>query len=201
VEKLDQKSLLELWRISCYICRLFGNTGIAARVRVSDFYPEGRLLTEVRPGVAIDRVTGAVAHGPFQMETVTDGEFSGAIMVRNFTLGQLGLLAASLLDISDGLVPLGHAKSRGLGRITFTRWELTFRFPRDPEGKVKGVGALVDAETREKFGLPEASEDMVELEMQPRRERGFHVFVIEGDEAKTWLDERIVPLWVKQLGS
>jgi len=191
----------EAYARSCYTCRLFGNTGIASRVKVSDFYPCGQLLTEVRPGVAIDRVTGAVAHGPFQMETVTDGEFSGTITVRNFTLGQLGLLAAALLDISDGLVPLGHAKSRGLGRVTFTRWKLTFRFLRDPEGKVKGLGALVDAETREKFDLPEASADSVELDIQPRRERGFYVSVIEGDEAKTWLDEKVVPFWVEQLGS
>jgi len=191
----------EAYSKSCYICRLFGNTGIASRVKVSDFYPSGPLLTDVRPGVAIDRVTGAVAHGPFQMEMVTDGEFQGTITVRNFTLGQLGLLAAALLDIGEGLVPIGHAKSRGLGRVMFTEWKLTFRFSRHPQGKVNGIGALADADTRKKYDLPEPDRDCVELDVQPRQERGFYVVTVEGDEAKGWLDEKIVPFWMEQLGS
>lgn len=190
----------EVYTKSCYACRLFGNTGIAARVKVGDFYPDGPLLTEVRHGVAIDRVTGAVAHGPFQMETVTDGEFSGVITLRNFTLGQLGLLAAALLDIGDGLVPLGHAKSRGLGRVNLTFRRVSFRFPRDPQGSVKGVGALADNDTRGKYELPSPNEDSMEINVTPQRERGFFALTIEGDAAKAWL-ESVVDFWTRQLGS
>jgi CRISPR-associated protein Csm3 len=185
---------------SCYTCRFFGNTGIAARVKVGDFYPNGDLLTEVRHGVAIDRVTGAVAHGPFQMETVSDGEFGGVITLRNFTLGQLGLLAAALLDIGDGLVPLGHAKSRGLGRVTLMVRQVTFRFPRDPQGRLQGVGALADDEVRQRYHLPAAEKDFLPLNITAQHQRGFLTLTVPGDTAKDVL-ETAVPFWVEQLGS
>ncbi len=183
---------------SCYICRLFGNTGIASRVRVGDFYPEGELLTEVRHGVAIDRVTGGTVRGAlFEMETVTDGKFSGSILVRNFTLGQLGLLAAALLDIGDGLVPLGHAKSRGLGRVSLVVNVATFRFAHDPEGSLKGVGALAD-DGAQKYDLPAREEDILDLGKEAKRDRVFFTFT-EHSEGATELLERLVPFWVQQL--
>lgn len=202
-KKLNEAKLdaSQAYRESCYICRLFGNTAIAARVKVSDFYPNGPLLTEVRHGVAIDRVTGAVAAGgPFQMETVTDGEFKGLISLRNFTLGQLGLLGAALLDIGDGFVPLGHAKSRGLGRVSLTVERLTLRFPQDPQGSVKGIGALVDEKIRNDYALPKPEEDTLPLELAVpvQRERGFFEFTLQGNTAKAWL-EQVVSFWVKQL--
>ena len=64
--------------------------------------------TKVRYGVAIDRVTGGVAHGQLDMEVVTDGEFSGRCM--KFT-GQLGLVGAALCDMADGFVRLGYGKA------------------------------------------------------------------------------------------
>ena len=94
----------EAYRKACHACRLFGATGLASRVRVSDLYPDGPVLCDTRYGVAIDRVTGAVAHGPFELEIVTEGGFTGSVVLRNFTLGQFGLLAAALLDVADGLV-------------------------------------------------------------------------------------------------
>jgi CRISPR-associated protein Csm3 len=201
VERLDKKSLLELWPLSCFTCRLFGNTGIAARVKVGDLYPNGTLLTEVRQGVAIDRVTGAVAHGPFQMETVTDGEFGADVLtVRNFTLGQLGLLAAALLDLGDGLVPLGHGKSRGLGRVSLSIQQITFRFLKNPEGKVNGIGALADEKTRGDYKLPEPERDSLALSIAALRERGFFVLRVQGDAAKVWI-EQLVSFWIEQLSS
>jgi len=134
--KEDKESANHPYKESCYACKLFGNTEIASRVQMSDLYPAEDPLRESRFGVAIDRITGAVAVGPFDLEVVTDARFEGRIVLRNFTAGQLGLLGAALLDIADGLVALGHAKSRGLGRvcIEFTRAEfrsvspLTTRF-------------------------------------------------------------------------
>lgn len=199
-ERLNKRSLLELWILSCFTCRLFGNMGIAARVKAGDLYPNGTLLTEVRQGVAIDRVTGAVAHGPFQMETVTDGEFCGILTVRNFTLGQLGLLAAALLDLGDGLVPLGHGKSRGLGRVSLSIQQITFRFLKNPEGKVNGIGALADEKTRGDYKLPEPERDSLALSIAALRERGFFVLRVQGDAAKAWI-EQLVPFWIEQLSS
>jgi len=188
------------YKNSCFVCRLFGNTSIAARIKVSDFYPTGPLLTEIRPGVAIDRVTGSVAHGPFQMELVTDGEFMGLISLRNFTLGQMGLLAAALMDIGDGLIPLGHGKSRGLGRVSLTIKSLTFRFLQNPNGILKGVGALADEETRSAYALPKPQDEVLPVPSGSKtsHERGFFLVTLETEAAKD-LFERVASHWTKEL--
>ncbi len=193
---LDKKPLLELWQRSCYTCRLFGNTGLAARVKVGDWYPNGGLLTEVRYGVAIDRVTGAVAHGPFQLETVTDGTFEGRITLRNFTLGQVGLVGAALLDIADGLVALGHAKSRGLGRVALTFQQLTFRFPRNPERQICGVGVFVEEAVRQKYQFP--ADDRYLVNVEADRRGWAYELEAEGEAARRWLEE-LAPRWVAEV--
>jgi CRISPR-associated protein Csm3 len=196
----------QAWKDSCYACRLFGNTGLASRLRVGDFYIDGDdPLTETRHGVAIDRITGAVAQGPFELETVTDGEFNGTITLRNFTTGQLGLLAAALLDMSDGLVSIGHAKSRGLGRVELFFDRLTFRFPLNhyPEGKVSGIGALADGNSHADYNLPDRDKDW--LKTGPGfanvRKGAFNTLTLEDNKAaRDWLDE-IMTAWVAQLGA
>lgn len=185
------------YREACYACRLFGTTGLASRVRVVDLYPEGEPSCDTRYGVAIDRVTGA-AHNPFEMEIVTDGVFSGLITLRNFTLGQFGLLAASLLDVGDGLVPLGYGKSRGLGRVDLAVTRLTVRTLRDPEGALLGVGALCDERTREAFRLPAAARESLVVGAAAQRERGFFVLAAEGAEVRRWL-EAVVPRWLEEI--
>lgn len=204
-KKADKLTGSEAWEFSCYACRLFGNTGLASRLRVGDFNIDGDdPLTEVRHGVAIDRITGAVAQGPFNLETVTDGEFSGTITLRNFTTGQLGLLAAALLDLSDGIVPIGHAKSRGLGRVELTFDRITFRFPlnRPPEGKIRGIGALADEATRNAYILPKAEDDSLNADtaFESGRQGAFRTLMMEGkdQEARDWLD-KIMTTWVEQL--
>ena len=107
----------EAYNKSCYACRLFGNTAMAGRVRFEDLYADGDPTLETRYGVAIDRVTGSVAQGPFEMEIATEAAFKGDIDVMNFTLGQLGVLSAALLDMNDGLAPVGFGKSKGFGRV------------------------------------------------------------------------------------
>ncbi len=115
---------------ACPICRTFGHTGLAAHLRLADAYPQNPLQTtedaelfhqtnhtSSRDGVAIDRVSGSVAHGPFTLEVVTQGAFYTSFTLHNFQLWQLGLLAIVLRDIGQGRVPIGFAKSRGLGRM------------------------------------------------------------------------------------
>lgn len=183
---------------ACHACRLFGATGLASRVRVSDLYPEEKPVCQRRYGVAIDRVTGAVAQGPFDLETVTDGSFAGVITLRNFTLGQFGLLAATLLDVGDGLVPLGFGKSRGLGRVELSVVRLAVRTLRDPESAIVGVGALCDERTREAFNLPAPERERLPAGASVRREKGFFVLVGESDEARRWLEEG-APRWVEEV--
>jgi hypothetical protein len=51
------------------------------------------------------------------------------LTVRNFQLWQVGLLAVALRDMADGRVPIGFAKSRGLGQVTLTYQELQISYP------------------------------------------------------------------------
>lgn len=128
----EQKKLeggAKVHRHACPICRTFGNTTLAAHLRLADAYPQNPLMAEdadlfhqtnhtsPRDGVAIDRISGSVAHGPFTLEVVTQGAFYTSFTLHNFQLWQLGLLAIVLRDIGQGRVPMGFAKSRGLGRM------------------------------------------------------------------------------------
>lgn len=121
----------KIYRRSCFVCRLFGNTSLASRLRVTDAYPDDpdKAKTEERNGVAIDRVFGSVAVGPFNYEVATQGTFTCRIQVRNFTIAQLGLLALALRDLEMQRVGIGFAKSRGLGRVKARVTEAAFRYP------------------------------------------------------------------------
>ncbi|HWW75415.1 MAG TPA: RAMP superfamily CRISPR-associated protein, partial [Pyrinomonadaceae bacterium] len=92
---------------SCFICRMFGNTSVASHFQITDAHPAGECRTEERNGVAIDRVYGSVAVGPFNYETVTEGEFRTTLRLKNFTLSQVGLLLLTLRDLSLERVRLG----------------------------------------------------------------------------------------------
>ncbi|ACX52120.1 protein of unknown function DUF324 [Ammonifex degensii KC4] len=189
----------EAYRKVCYICRLFGTTGLASRVRVGDFYPEKEPVCSTRYGVAIDRVTGAVAKGPFEMEVVTDGSFRGTITLRNFTLGQFGLLSAALLDIGEGLVPIGFGKSRGLGRVRLEVKRLAIYTLRSPEGALWGVGALCEEEVRKEFRLPPAERERLDLGAKDAAKKGiYHVLSAAGEEAVRWM-EKAVPRWLEEI--
>lgn len=130
----------EAYNSMCTICRVFGHTTVASHLRISDAYPtsidrprdeeiELANKTEQRDGVAIDRISGAVAHGPFQLEVVTQGTFYTQLFLKNFQLWQVGLLAVALRDIAQGRVPLGFAKSRGLGRVALEYNRLEISYP------------------------------------------------------------------------
>lgn len=189
---------VQAYILSCFACKLFGNTGLASRLQVGDLYPGlAAPLTETRYGVAIDRVTGAVAHGPFNLEIVTDGVFEGVLTLRNFTLGQLGLLSASLLDIADGYVALGHAKSRGLGRVNVTFKEAVFRFAKDPQGRLVGVEQLAHEPLKAAYGLKDTDES-VEIGENASREGAYYVLRTQAGTAREWLD-KTVGIWVNQL--
>lgn len=109
----------EIYKQSCFTSQLFGNTALASRLRIEDAYPvdKTQLKIEERNGVAIDRVFGSVAVGPFDYQVCTAGEFGTKIHLKNFTLAQLGLIGLVLRDLNDGWFGLGFAKSRGMGLV------------------------------------------------------------------------------------
>ncbi|MFB2967472.1 RAMP superfamily CRISPR-associated protein [Aerosakkonema sp. BLCC-F183] len=162
----------ELYKQSCFISQMFGNTAIASRVRIEDAYPVNPKLLKIeeRNGVAIDRVFGSVAVGPFNFQVCTAGEFHTKIHLRNFTLAQLGLIGLVLRDLNQGWFGLGFAKSRGLGLVevklnsavvqypgciikdeqisaigTETKWPLT---------SLLGAGMFLEDEERNRYGFP-----------------------------------------------
>jgi CRISPR/Cas system CSM-associated protein Csm3 (group 7 of RAMP superfamily) len=158
---------------SCAICRIFGHTSLAAHLRFSDAYPldpanlddltvfESANTTEQRDGVAIDRISGAVAVGPFNLEVVTKGAFFGDLVIRNFQLWQVGLLAIALRDLARERVPIGFSKSRGLGRVSLHYRELEIAYPgcfrpnsgdRDLARHIYGVSAFLKPEVTQSYG-------------------------------------------------
>ncbi|MEA5506224.1 RAMP superfamily CRISPR-associated protein [Halotia wernerae UHCC 0503] len=109
----------EIYKESSFTDQIFGNTFIASRFRIEDAYPDTSvsLKIEERNGVAIDRVFGSVAHGPFDYQVCTSGAFKTKIHLKNFSLAQLGLIALVLRDLDAGWFGIGFAKSRGLGIV------------------------------------------------------------------------------------
>jgi CRISPR/Cas system CSM-associated protein Csm3 (group 7 of RAMP superfamily) len=166
-----QLSSPEIHKRSSFTDRLFGNTSIASRLRIEDAYPVSEVKLEERNGVAIDRVFGSVAVGPFNYQVCTAGEFVTKIHLKNFTLGQLGLLGLVLRDLNDGWFGIGFAKSRGLGTVQVKFRQATVQYPgcilnADREIQqlgsnqtwakttLLGAGEFLDDAEKRKYGFP-----------------------------------------------
>ena len=128
---LKDKSSHDIYKLSSFTDQMFGNTSIASRVRIEDAYPNESqpLKIEERNGVAIDRVFGSVAVGPFNYQVCTSGEFQTKIHLKNFSLAQLGLIGLVLRDLNDGWFGLGFAKSRGLGTVQVNLNSAVVQYP------------------------------------------------------------------------
>lgn len=164
------KEAPDIYRLSSFTDQMFGNTSIASRIRIEDAYPEpNSLKLEERNGVAIDRVFGSVAVGPFNYEVCTAGEFKTKIHLKNFTLAQLGLIGLVLRDLDEGWFGLGFAKSRGLGVVRVALNSAVVRYPgcqlkndriqllgsekNWPPTQLLGVGEFLE-EDRSDYGFP-----------------------------------------------
>lgn len=116
----------------CRVCQTFGSTDLASRVSFSDLLPwrpdaspeeQRQAIAQieqhlgVRMNVSIDRRKSAVAHGPFEMETLSGGTLYGEVILRNYRLWQAGLIFFLFDQLDQGMFRLGFAKSRGLGRV------------------------------------------------------------------------------------
>lgn len=143
----EEDNTAKVYRNSCYACKLYGNTRLRGRLAFADAFPEGEVKTETRYGVAISRLTNAVAHGPFEMEIVVSGLFKGSLMLQNFEVWQLGLLALTMKAINDGLVKVGFGKNRGFGEVELkvNQAILDLAKVKDeiPDNELWGVGAFM----------------------------------------------------------
>ena len=157
------------YRNVCPACRLFGSLRWRGRFHIDDGYlTEASVATstELRDGIAIDRVTGGVAgNAKFDMEVLPAGvAFGTQLRVVNFEMWQLGWLAYVLRDLADGHLSVGSGTSRGLGRVRGTLRCLTLGYIGEPallERALPGIGALVTSEDRTAYGL--AEDDQVSL--------------------------------------
>lgn len=169
---LEKKSSTDIYRLSSFTDQLFGNTSVASRLRIEDAYPvdKKQVKTEERNGVAIDRVFGSVAVGPFNYQVCTSGEFKTKIHLKNFTLAQLGLIGLVLRDLNDGWFGLGFAKSRGMGTVQVNLTKAVVQYPGCvlEQDRIKllgsdknwgttqliGVGEFLSSEEAQTYGFP-----------------------------------------------
>jgi len=152
-----EKDTAEVYKESCYACKIYGNTKLRGRLSFQDAYPEGDIKTETRYSVAISRLTNAVAKGPFDIEIVVAGNFKGVLLLENFEVWQLGLLALAIQAINEGWVRIGFGKNRGFGQVEFKIKEVTSDFLKPktpvPETELWGIGAFVSDNERTRYGL------------------------------------------------
>lgn len=147
-----------IYRHSPFVSQMFGNTSLASHIRFADAYSnEGLIQIEERNGVAIDRIYGSVAVGPFNYETVVQGEFKTRIDFKNLTVAQLGLLGLVLRDLSEGRIPLGFAKSRGMGHIEAELDQLELRYPTctlsDDKQRIQALGLSTQFAVNQLLGV------------------------------------------------
>lgn len=123
--QVQDKPLDEALRmLSCRTCRLFGAPWLAGKVLVKDLAVGegwGELTRPaVRDGVAIDRDKGSAApKKKYTYEVVPEGTpFAVEIVVENADDAELGLAWLGLLAFQQEQIPLGGARSRGLGWCT-----------------------------------------------------------------------------------
>lgn len=111
-----------LWQRSCQVCRVFGAPWLASKVLVKDlsvvepWFDQWFLL---RDGVGIDRDSEtAAARLKYDFEAVPAGtRFRFELMVENASAVEKGLVLMGLREFEDGRLPLGGARSRGLGWV------------------------------------------------------------------------------------
>jgi CRISPR-associated protein Csm3 len=148
----------DVFHLSCEADRLFGSIEIAGRLRIGDAYPPDDALertnqTEVRYGVAIHRAKQSVQVGPFEQEAVTGGAFAFRMTLENYELWMLALVLQVVQDLHEGLVQVGHAKSRGFGSLRVDVPSLLVRWPGARPERLAGAGARASAADREAYRL------------------------------------------------
>ncbi len=168
-----------IYRRTSLVSQIFGHTSLAGRVRFADAYAADAITIEERNGVAIDRIYGSVAVGPFNYEVVVGGSFVTQIDFKNLTLSQLALLGLALRDLAEGRIAIGFGKSRGLGRVQVTFASLEIFYPTCElvagqlrllngttvanDRQLAGLGALCQEPAYRAYALPPPDRDRVTL--------------------------------------
>ena len=200
----DRPTSSAVYKQQCPVCRMFGSQRLRGRAAVRDLFPwdpgasaNPKMVAggdnhrsanhlEHRPGVAIDRLSGAVRHGPWDQELVPAGvSFFGEVALENYQVWQLGLLVEGFERISDGLARLGSSKSRGLGRARVEITQIVHEQGAHLDNLPRGLADLGTSTLRNDYGLlPEQP-----LPATPSEARGLHRrFRADGTHLVAWLD-------------
>ena len=107
------------WRESCVVCRLFGNTHLAARVRIADLVATEPLVTTKRHGNAVNGDLRTVTHQTlYEFEAIPAGaSFAFRAVLDDAADHEVGLLVEGLGMFDLGLASLGGKRARGLGDV------------------------------------------------------------------------------------
>jgi CRISPR/Cas system CSM-associated protein Csm3 (group 7 of RAMP superfamily) len=113
-----------LYSLSCRTCRLFGSPWSASKVLIRDMplQDADSWPVNIRDGVAIDRDAGRAADKmKYQFEALAPGAaFDFEMLIENASEADLGLLWMAIAAFERGEVPMGGARSRGLGWCALT---------------------------------------------------------------------------------
>jgi len=106
----------------CLVCKIFGSATFRSHVEFSDAYPDGIPSRSVKPGIAIDRKSGAVRRAAlYSVEFVDPGAvFRNDITFTNVPNYGIGLIAEVVDLVNRGFVRVGGFKSRGFGRVSMS---------------------------------------------------------------------------------
>jgi len=160
-----RKPRLIPYSISCPVCKLFGSTMQAGRIRIEDGVrinpTQGRIVE--RQHVLIDRRSGQVAKGAlYKFFGLLGATFQVDVSIQNFELWHLALVGSVLKDIS--LLPLGSGKNKGYGRVQGTVEDIRVIWfgTKAPDNRLRGVAENPDPARAEwyqqRYGLRPAAQ-------------------------------------------
>ena len=198
-KRLDETHAEVPYAEACPACRLFGCTGTASRIQISDADVKGA-KSVFRDMIGIDRFTGGVFQGEIddtgekkksgganmRFHALEGASFSTQISVLNFELWQLGLLAFVFRDFAEGLVSIGFGKTKGFGQVKGTIEKIELLYPAGRQaGRIQHLGALASSEERTHYDL--SPFEAPELAMKKNQGAGpfqlFDVFEVEDTKA------------------
>ncbi len=166
-KRLDETHTDFPYAEACPACRLFGCTGTASRILISDADVKGG-RSVFRDMIGIDRFTGGVFQGELEdagekkksgganmrFHALEGAIFSTEIAITNFELWQLGLLAFVFRDFADGLVSIGFGKTKGFGQVKGAIDKIHLVYPAGRQaGRIQHLYSLASAEERTRYGL------------------------------------------------
>jgi CRISPR-associated RAMP protein (TIGR02581 family) len=186
-KRLDEKHAEFPYASVCPACRLFGCTGTASRIQISDADVGKSARSVYRDMIGIDRFTGGSYSGAkMRFHALEGASFETTVAVTNFELWQLGLLAFVFRDFEESLVSIGFGKTKGFGQVTGKIQNVEIAYPRGrQQGKLQDLYSLATDAEREQYGLH--PHEAPELKMEaPKSARLDFYETFQVDVEKLW---------------